>query len=114
MLQIPGEPLLGPLYGGLDFEPDGHLWLTYRPPPIIPPPPDPVHRIDLATGTVTDFPNQYGYGPFAIAPASGSCGGEPPPIPAVSPLGLLLLAGGLAAAGGLFLASRRRRLGSRR
>jgi sugar lactone lactonase YvrE len=110
MVEIPAESLLlyvTPL--GLDFDHQGRLWLTSRPVPTSPPSPfAPVQRIDLLTGTVTAFPDQPEVAPFAITRPGGACGAAAPAIPALSPLGVAGLAAGLAAAGGLLLARRRR------
>ncbi len=68
----------------------------------------PVQRIDLATGTVTVYPDMFELAPFAITRPGGACGGAAPAIPALSPLGALGLAAGLAAAGGILLTRARR------
>ena len=110
ILEVPTAPLLDWTPRGLDLDPQGRLWLTWMPPPMSPPQvTTPVHRIDLLTGAVTDFPELPVLEPFAIAPAGGLCsGGQVPAIPALSPFGALGLAAGLAAAGAILLARRHR------
>ena len=80
----------------LDFAPDGFLWGAGGPIPL--PVPDPwgrTFRVDPQTGQVEVVAEnrQFIYGGGAIGPPPGVCGnGSPLAIPAVSPLGLAVLA----------------------
>lgn len=95
---------------GMDVGPDGALWTLELVP--VGGVPTFLHRMDLATGEITDPGGVFGIVGLAIAPPGGACGGAgPAPIPTLSPLALVALAGLLAAVG--MLVARRSGLAGR-
>jgi hypothetical protein len=96
-------PLTGGSFGpfALDRTPEGDLWgfgAVFVP---IDPVPRGIFRIGPdGTHTFPYVPSVFPYLGLAIGPPAGFCGsGEPPAVPAASPLGLVALAAVLAAAG---------------
>lgn len=97
---------------GLAFDEDGQLWaLTDRRDGGNPNLSSEILRIDLDTGAATKVADAdiVGFESLAIAPPGGCGSGTPPiePIPVLSPLGLLLLAGLMLGFGWTLLALRR-------
>jgi hypothetical protein len=97
-------PLTGGSFGtfALDRTPEGDLWGFAFPLVPIDPLPSYIFRIGQDGTTEITYPPtvSFPYLGLAIGPPAGFCGsGEPPAVPAASPLGLVALAAVLAAAG---------------
>lgn len=97
-------PLTGGSFGtfALDRTPEGDLWGFAFPLIPIDPLPSYIFRIGQDGTTEITYPPtvSFPYLGLAIGPPAGFCGsGEPPAVPAASPLGLVALAAVLAAAG---------------